>query len=344
MKAAVCEAPREISVRDVRLSEPGPDEVIVKVEVAGISDSDIKAYSGKHPEVIYPVIPGNEFSGRIAMLGEDVEGYQVGDGVIVEPLFPCGKCPACLSGNYNTCQELMIIGYHLPGAFAEYVVTKAKMLYPKDESLSFEEAALITPLSAAVHAVKRARVGLGDNVAVLGTNSIGLLIIQVASRSGAKVIAVDTSSEKLHLAANLGADYVVASDTSAPGELVMAATKGAGADVVIECTGKPENLLYTVNLVRKGGIILAVGWTGNESDSLPMTKITMNEISLLGSSTYCRDFPIAIELAISRDVNLSSIITHEFELGDLDEALEELSRDHPEAVKGIVRTPEEEEI
>ena len=347
MKAAVCEEPRKITIRDVKMPGPGPGEVLVKVKASGICRSDVKGYLGTHPGVVYPMILGHEFSGEVAALGEGVEGaygdapLEVGDGVIIEPLFPCGECPACLAGDYNLCYAMTMAGHQTLGSFAEYAIAKAALVYPKDQSLSFDEAALMEPLAVAVHAVKRAGISIGDMVVVLGSGTIGLLTMQVAKKAGAMVIATDVLADKLHLAADLGADYVVNADTSDPCELVMAITKSRGADVVIDCAGIPQTLMQTVDLVRKGGTITMIGWTGHESDSISLTKITRHEINLLGSIIYCRDFPTAIELAVSRDVNLSSIISHEFELSEVGQVLEELSQERHDIIKGIIRYPEE---
>jgi L-iditol 2-dehydrogenase len=343
MRAAVCEGSRKISIIDVNLPVLNSDEALIKVKAAGISGQDVKAYQGTHPAVIYPIILGNEFSGEVVALGEDVEEVNIGDGAIVEPLFNCGKCPACLAGDYNLCSELVMIGYQTHGSFAEYTIAKASMLHLKDELLSFEEAALIGPLAVAVHAVKRAGISVGDTVAILGSGAIGLFTLQVARKAGAKVIVTDVIDEKLHLAASLGADYVLNANTSDPRELMMAITQDRGADIVMECAGTPQTIAQTVTLVRKGGTIVMIGWTGNESDQMSLTRITTGEINLLGSATYCRDFPTAIELAVSGDVNFSSIISHEFELSQVGVALEELSEDQSEIIKAIVSFPEEAE-
>ena len=343
MKAAVCEEARKITIKDVKMPGPGPGEALIKVRSAGICGSDVRAYQGVHPSVVYPVTLGHEFSGEIAALGEGVEKFEIGDGVIVEPLFPCGECPACLTGHYNQCGEMVMTGCEMPGAFAEYAIARTAFLYPKDESLSFNEAALIEPLAVAVHAVRRAGIGVGDVVAVLGAGGAGLLTMQVAKKAGATVIITDTSTEKLHLAADMGTDYVVNADTSDLHELLMAMTLDRGADVVMECAGTPQTLVQSVELVRKGGTVVLVGWTGNEVDQIPLTEITMNEINLLGSAMYCHDFPTAVELAICRDVSLGGMISHEFELSEVSKALEELSRDSHEIVKAIVKPPEQDD-
>lgn len=343
MKAAVCEGVRKITVKEMRMPGPGADEVLIKVKSSGICGADVKAYLGLHPEVVYPVTLGHEFSGEVSALGDGVEGFEIGDGVIVEPLFPCGECADCLAGDYNLCDELALIGYHVPGSFAEYVIARASFLYHKSESLSFNEAALIEPLAVAVHAVRRAGIGIGDLVVVLGVGGVGLLVMQVAKKAGATVIATDRSSEKLHLAADMGADYVVDTDSSDLHELLMAMTKDRGADVVVECAGVQQTMIQAVDLVRRGGTIVMVGWTGNELDQVSLTEIAMGEINLLGSAIYCRDFPTALELAVTRDVNLSAMISHEFSLSEVGNALEELAEDQHKIIKGIVKISEQED-
>lgn len=337
MRAAVCTEPGKIVLKDISIPTPGPGEALIRVMASGISDTDVRTYMGKNPGVSYPVIPGHEFSGEIAELGRDVDNFEIGDEVIVEPLFPCGECPACLAGCYNLCDSLLMTGCQVNGSFAEYAVARAAFLYPKDEPLSYAESALVEPLAVAIHSIKRAGVGIGDTAVILGAGPIGLLTIQVAIKAGARVIVTDISDDKLHLSASLGAHYVLNSDTSSLRELVMAATKNRGADFVIECMGTPESLAQTAGLVRKGGTIVAVGWTGNEIDQMPMTRIATNEINLLGSVNYCRDFPVAIELAISGEVNLNSIISHEFELSEVDVVLGMLSGERHEIIKGIIR-------
>ena len=342
MKAAVCKEPRKIIIKETQMPGAGPGEVLVKVKSSGICGSDVRVYKGMHPEVIYPVTLGHEFSGEIAALGKGVEDFEIGDGVIVDPLFPCNECPACLAGNYNQCNELIMIGYQIPGAFAEYVVARSSSLYLKGE-LSFHEAALVEPLAVAVHAVRRARIDVGDIVAVLGMGGVGLPTIQVAKMAGATVIGTDVSTEKLHLAADMGADYVVNADVSDLHELLMAMTHDRGADVVIECAGTPRTLVQAVELARKGGAVVVAGWTGNEVDQIPMTEIVMNEISLLGSAAYCHDFPTAVELAVSGKVNLNGMISHEFEFSEVNAAFEKLCSEDNEIIKAIVRLPEQED-
>jgi len=336
MKAAVCDAPGRIIMRDLAIPRPGPGEVLVEVVSSGICGDDLRAYWGKYPGVNYPIILGHEFAGVVADLGKGVENFQIEDEVICEPMFPCGECNACLQGEYNLCSSLLVAGYQVPGSFAEYAVIKSAMLYNKDESLSFVEAALVEPLAVAINGVKLSGAKIGDIAVVLGSGSIGLLTLQVAQKSGAKVIVSDISDEKLHIAANLGADYTVNPESNDSLDLVMAFTGNRGADIIFECAGNQKTISQSFELVRKGGTIVLIGWTGNEVDEIPLTKVTHNQIKLIGSTAYCRDFPTAIDLILSRKVNVSSMISHEFRLSQLSEAFEEMSQNRNDIIKGIV--------
>jgi len=338
MKAAVCEEPRKITIKDIQEPRPGEGELLIKVKSVGISVLDVLAYMGLHPDITYPMILGHEFSGEVAAIGKNVDDLSEGDEVIVEPLIPCEECHFCVSGRYNMCKNLIMLGYNAQGAFAEYVVAKASMVYGKDDSLSYGEAVLIEPLSRAIHAIKQAGVSIGDTVVIIGAGSTGLLTLQIAKRSGAVVIITDTLTERLHFAADLDADYALPTDDAK--ELVMALTKGIGARFVIECTGKPQNLEKSTDLVSKGETIIMMEPIGNKLVQLPLTKIVTDEIKLLGSMTYCRDFPIAIELADSRAVNLNSIISHEFELSNIGDAFEKLSEDQEDITKAVINFSE----
>ena len=339
MKAAVCEEPRKIIIKDVAEPRPGKGEVLIKVKSVGISVSDILAYMGLHPDIKYPMILGHEFSGEISAISGDVNDFSEGDEVIVEPLMPCEECHSCMSGRYNLCKDMMMIGYNIQGAFAEYVTAKASMLHQKYDELSFSESVLIEPLSRSIHVIKQAGIGIGDAVVVIGATATGLLTLQIAKRTGAVVVIIDSVMERLHFAADLEADYALPTDDAR--ELVMAMTKDIGARFVIECTGKPQNLEKSVDLVCKGGSIVMMEPIGNRLVQLPLTKIFTDEIKLMGSMTYCRDFPIAIELADTRAIDLNSIISHEFELSNINEAFEKLSEDHDDMIKAVINFPEE---
>lgn len=335
MKAVLCEKPFSVSIKDIEVPKPKEGQVLIKVKLVGISNSDVKAYMGLFPGINYPIILGHELVGEISALGKNVNNLKIGDEVIVEPLFPCGRCYPCIDGKYNLCINSRMLGVNTQGAFAEYIVAESSKVYIKDEFLSYEQALLIENLAVAIHAVKRSGISIGDTIVIMGADAIGLLTLQVAKRSGASVLITDSDPEKLHLAADFDADYVISPETGNIQELVMAMTKNKGADVVIDCSVTPQTIKQTPSLVRKGGKITMLGWTGNETDPIDLTKIAMNEINLMGCTNYCGEFQIAIDLMNSNLFNLSSIISHRYEFYQIPKVLEKLSQDN-EITKAIV--------
>ncbi|RLE79903.1 MAG: alcohol dehydrogenase, partial [Thermoprotei archaeon] len=241
MKAAVLKGPYDINVTDTERPEIGDDQVLIRVKRCGICGSDIHAYKGKHPDFIIPIIPGHEFSGVIEEVGSSVKRVKEGDRVVVEPLKVCGKCYYCRRGAYNKCTNLKVLGAQVNGAFAEYIAVDERWVYRLPDNVSFEEGAMVEPLAVAVHAVKRAN-HIGNNVLVLGSGTIGLLLAQVLKIYGAsEVIVTDIKDWKLNLAKEFGAITVnpLKDDLK---EAIDRVTGGIGVDSSFEAVGNEETL------------------------------------------------------------------------------------------------------
>lgn len=336
MRSAICKEPKKIVIEDIEPPEIEDDEVLVKVRSAGISGLDVLAYIGLHPAISYPITLGHEVSGEIVATGKAVDNFSVGDKVIVEPLMPCKKCQSCLSGNQNYCQNLKMMGYNAPGVFSEYISANASLVYPKDDNLSFEEACLLEPLSTSIYALKEIGVGIGDVIVIIGAGSTGLLTLQTAKRSGASVIIMDKFIERLHLSADFEADYTVNPLSNEANELVMAITKGAGSAFVFECTGEPEYLEKAFDFVCSGGTVAMLEPLGNRPVQLPLTKITMNGIKIMGFTTYFGDISVAIDLVNSGAINLNAIISHKFSFSEIGDAFEKLAQGQEDITKAVV--------
>jgi L-iditol 2-dehydrogenase len=343
MKIAVCEESKKIVIKETEEPKFKQDEVLVKVKSVGISHLDVLAYMGRYSDIKYPIILGSEFYGEVVGIGKKVENLEIGDEVIGEPLLSCEKCESCLSGTTNLCRNNVILGLHKNGAFAEYLAIKSALTHRKDESMSSDEAVLISPLATSIHAIKQADISIGDLVVIFGAGCNGLLTLQVAKRAGISVIVMDEDSERLHLSADLGADYVVSPLSNDAQELIMAITKDKGVKYIFECSGNLQNLTKAIDLVCKSGKIVMMEWTGNDIDQLPLTKIMANEISLIGLSTNCKNFALAIELVNSGLINLNSIVSHDYEFNEIPNAFEELSKGGSDIVKAIIRFAEEED-
>jgi len=338
MSAIVCEKPKAMSLQRIPKPKPKGREALVEIRAVGVCRSDVSGYLGKHPLVTYPNILGHECSGVVSELGPDASGFEVGDEVAVETFLElCGRCSGCRRGQYNTCKSPKIIGHNVPGAFAEYVLANSDFLYPKPANVTFEEAALVEPLSVAVHAVKRCGISCGETVAIIGAGTIGLLALQVSRLSGATVHVVDVVERKLTLAKSLGADMVFNASGQDPRSEMIAATEGEGYDYVIEAVGSPQTLKETTDLARAGGTIMCIGFSGRETDEICLSKITLQEMRLLGILGFCRDYPTSIRLLSRRMVNVGQLITHRFKLEETEKAVQLMVEEPAEVLRAIIK-------
>ncbi|WP_010268351.1 zinc-dependent alcohol dehydrogenase [Paenibacillus senegalensis] len=306
-----------------QLEEPQPDSdgIVIKVEIAGICGSDLHAFEGKHPFVKPPIVMGHEFSGIIHQIGREVadSSLQVGQRVIVEPSITCGQCYNCRTGRYNICDHLKVIGCQIKGGYATYVKVPAANVIPLDDSLTYEDGAMIEPLAVAVHAVELGKVKAGDHIVIIGAGTIGLLVAQAAKAKGAKVAISDLQDSRLAIARQLGIDVQINSGkASIIDGLKMFAPDGA--DIIFECVGKAFTLRQSVEIARKGSRIVIVGVVEGDV-SLPVHYIQDRELELLGDLMYTRkDFQQALELVQNKEVLLDPLKTKTYMLKDINEA------------------------
>src|SRR5688500_18533366 len=179
MKALLLTAPSKLEFVDFPDPKPAADEVVVQVRACGICGSDIHGWDGSSGRRNPPLIMGHEAAGEIIAVGRQVEGWQPGDRVTFDSTISCGKCAYCRSGEVNLCDNRRVVGvapaeYRQHGAFAEKLALPARILYRLPDSLTFEQAAMIEPVSIAVHAIKRVAIGPTDTAVVVGTGMIGL--------------------------------------------------------------------------------------------------------------------------------------------------------------------------
>lgn len=339
MKAAVCKAKETIVIEDVPRPAPKRGEVLVAVKATGLCGSDVDGYTGHHPMIKWPIILGHECSGVVAEVGPDETRWKPGDAVVVEPFFTCKTCPACLRGEYNLCIDLKITGHQVPGSLAEFVIAESFFLHPKPANLSFAEAAIAEPVSGSLHGVERANPRLGSFVAILGCGTIGVLAMQHCLNKSAEVLIADPAAFKRKVARDLGVHHALDPLKEDVKARVKDLTGGIGADVVIEAVGKPETLAATVGLVRRGGTILLIGWSGNKTDAFDLTSVTLDELTVLGTLGFCWDHKAALKLLSQGKVTVKPIISHRLPLERVEEGIKML-QSHADGVWKIAITDE----
>ena len=330
MKAAVLEGPNQISPKEVEIPTPKSGEVLIKVKAVGVCGSDIPRVleTGAHE---HPIIPGHEFAGVVSKVGPKTEDFGEGDQVAVYPLIPCGECEHCEKGQYNLCEDYSYLGSREDGAFAEYVTAPSKNLVKMPEDVTFIEAATTDPAAIALHGIRKTKINPGDNVAILGSGPIGQFAIQWAKNLGATfVLATDLYDEKLNLAENFGADRTI--NVKASGRLSQKIDKEF--DVVIETTAVPEVQAETLNLVKPLG---RIGFLGISHDSLELSEsqvdaLLRKEAQLIGvwnsliNNPPRGEWKTALEFLEKGKIKAEPIITHRFDLEEVEEAFEMISK------------------
>jgi 2-desacetyl-2-hydroxyethyl bacteriochlorophyllide A dehydrogenase len=337
MKATVLKRPFEMSIEEVPLPVPGPDEVLVQVKASAICGSDLKAFEGKHPLIKPPIVLGHEFSGVVAKKGSSVEAFQQGDRVVVEPSFACGRCFFCRSQAFYLCESLKQLGHQLPGSFAEYTVSKARFTYPLPENVPFEKGALTQPLAISIHAMDRAKVEKGQSLAILGMGAIGLLLLQVAKLRGARVFASDIVDFKLEKAKAMGAEEIWNGSRPETASRVRAWTEGRGADVVIEAAGSSATIDHAFSAVRRGGTILLLGLTGHEKEQVSLERVTLDELNVAGTMRYAHgDFQRAIGMLERGEIDLDALILRRFALAEAPGVFRETLRAPEQVLRSVM--------
>ncbi|HVN84930.1 MAG TPA: alcohol dehydrogenase catalytic domain-containing protein [Candidatus Binatia bacterium] len=341
MKAAYSSAPRSIDLRDVARPTPGAGDVIVRIRNCGVCGSDLHWYSGGWPPP--SVCPGHEISGEVAEVGAGVTGVKAGDRVAIEPLVVCGDCHACRTGNRQLCRRLRILGTMIDGGFAEYVRTPASTLFALPARLDWATAAMTEPLAVCVHAVRLAKVRLGDRVAVLGAGTIGLLSVVAARAAGAAEVLITARHPHQRTRAEaLGARAFAATDD---GTVELSEYAGAHPiDAVIETVGGAADTLNdAVHLVRPGGAIAVLG-VFTAPVSLNALLVMMKEVRIVGSLTYSRaghraDFDAALDLLATQTQSVRQLITHRFPLNRIAEAFAAAADKRSGAIKVTIDVP-----
>jgi L-iditol 2-dehydrogenase len=297
MKAVIYCGPGDVRVEDVPLPEAGADELRVKVDACAVCGTDLKTYKHGNPRIKPPLVMGHEFTGLVETVGSNVEGFIVGERVVMATSISCGRCRYCLQGWRNLCVDLAPMGFTYPGGMAEYTVVPSRGIanghvVKVPPGIPAEQAALSEPLSCAVNAVGQCNLRGGEVVLVIGGGPMGLMNACVARAKGAgKIILAEVSPARLAQAAQFGCDVLVSPEKEDLAARVKGLTEGLGADVVIVAApaAKPQEM--ALDLVRRRGTVclfasLPVGQSMLQLDS---RKIHYNELRVIGSSDSTAD-------------------------------------------------------
>lgn len=340
MKAAVFYGPNQpLKIEEVKIPKIEQNEILVKIAACGVCNTDLHYIDHGVPTFKKPpMILGHEPSGIVEETGAEVKNFKVGDRVLIPPVFSCGYCDNCRLGRENICFNMLMLGNHIDGAFAEYTKVPAKDCQHLPEDLPLEESSIIADaISTPYHAVKnRAQVRPGDSVVVFGCGGVGINVVQMAAAAGGSVIAVDIVDKKLDIAKKLGALHTInASDKEGKALIKEIRTlTGGGADIAIEAIGNPKTIELASSAVKAGGCHCQVGYT-HHNVAINAGRLMFREIEIKGS-LGCRpvDYPKIIEMVRTGKIQLKPVVTHKFKLEEIDQAFDLMRKG--ESLRSIV--------
>jgi (R,R)-butanediol dehydrogenase/meso-butanediol dehydrogenase/diacetyl reductase len=347
MRAAVMHGLEDIRIETVPEPVPGPGEVLLEVHATGVCGTDLTEFiegpsmfpiPGPHPITGHrgPMVPGHEFGGRVVAIGDTVTGFDIGDMVASGAGVSCSDCFQCRTGRTNLCEDYWTVGLQRNGALSQYVAVPATACLSVGElGLTDDSAALVQPMSIAVHAMRRGRPDGHEDVVVIGAGGIGAFLIYALSRSGVPVVAVDLNRDRLHTATRLGARDAILGGEDAHARLASVAPRPR---VVYEASGSTAGLDLAFAATPPGSRIVAVGLQ-HRPYSLDVRMLSLQERELIGTNAhaFAADFPAAAELVAAREEGWADIAPIAVPLEDLvPVALTEMRNGAADRIKTLV--------
>jgi 2-desacetyl-2-hydroxyethyl bacteriochlorophyllide A dehydrogenase len=313
MRQAVMTAPGEIAFRDVEAPVPGRGQIRIQVQRIGVCGSDIHVFHGKHPFTSYPVVQGHEYSGLVEAVGPGVTRVAPGMKATARPQIVCGKCRPCRRGDYNICDHLKVQGFQAPGCAQDLFVVDEDRVVRLDQSMSYEQGALVEPVAVAAHSTGRGPDLSGRNVVVLGAGTIGNLVAQAARcRGAAKVLITDLSEFRLQKARECGVDAACHLPRQKLADAAREAFGADGFDVAFEAVGAEGSLDDAVQNIQKGGDIVVLGVFGARP-RVDMSIVGDRELRLIGTLMYKHeDYDQAVRWIAAGEVKTAPLVTGHF--------------------------------
>ncbi len=331
MKALVLTACNHFEIQDWPRPEISDDEVLLRVAACGICGSDIHGMDGSTGRRQPPIVMGHEAAGTIVGVGSEVQAWAAGDRATFDSTIYCGRCWFCRRGEINLCDNRRVLGvscddYRRHGAFAEFVAVPQHVLYRVPSEVSFVHAALVEPLSIALHAVARSRITVGDTAVVVGTGMIGLLVVQALRAAGCgRIYGVDVDAHRLKMAREFGADEGFLSDISDVKAEILHRTGGRGADLAMEAVGATTTVQLAMAALRKGGQLTLVGNLAAQIE-FPLQAAVTREITINGSCASRGEYPACLDMIARGRIRVEPLVSAVASLNDGPQWFERLHR------------------
>lgn len=332
----------KFEIREMTFPPLAPNQVLVRNESCGICGTDVHIYEGGKgsADVTPPVVLGHEYSGVVEEVGSAVTVVAPGDRVALDPNMYCGLCIPCRMGKKQNCSNLFALGVNVNGGMAEYSICPDTQCFKVNPEVSFDHAAMVEPLACALHGVDKARIQAGQKVLVIGGGTIGLMMIQLAKLRGAALVVLSEPIElRRSIGLEVGADAVVDPLHEDLAARFRDLAGQEGADVVIECVGKPFAAEQAIAMAGYGATVLlfSVPPVGAMAQ-LPLFDVFQKELTILGSMINPDTHQRAVNLINSGRMKLEPLITHRFPLAEVEGAIKmQMSTD---SIKVVVHPQE----
>jgi L-iditol 2-dehydrogenase len=343
MRAAVLHGREDVRIEQVDVPAPGRGEILLRNAVALTCGTDAKVFRrGYHARMIQPpALFGHEVAGTVEEVGPGVHGLEPGTRVAVANSAPCGRCPACLRGRDSLCDDLVFWN----GAYAEFARIPwqivAKNVMPLPDTLEMRAAAMVEPLACAVRGIERSHIESGSWVVVIGVGPIGLMLLALARRAGARILAVGKNKGRLARALELGAEESLSvGDLRELPRLLAERCGPAGPRVVIEAAGQAETAEAAVRSVGKGGLVnLFAGCAAETTIRVDVARIHYEEITVTSSFHHTpASVRQAMRLITSGEINPDRFITGQAPLDELPRVLSQMASGASEGLKTAILT------
>lgn len=338
MKAIVINKPHSYEVREVPIPELKDDyEVLVQMKAAGVCGSDVHLFHGSNPCSTYPRIPGHENVGVIAKVGANVSKVKVGDHVVVDLIITCGQCYQCRIGRENVCENVKVRGSGTDGGFREYFTAPEDDVYIVPDDIPFKNAALIEPFAIGAHCTTRGHLVPDDIVFILGTGTIGSIILQTCKNMGCKVICCDINDTTLARAKRYGADACINGAKEDMIHKVQEFTGGKGVTIAFDSACFPGSLasLFAEGIVRNAGRIVSLGFS-TDFEPISQAMLDQRELDLIGSRMSCYQFKPVIEKFARHEFTLDGIATTFIKFSEIGKVFYYMDHPDPEVKKMVV--------
>ena len=344
MKEVVVVKPHNVEIREVEIPKLKNDyEVLIKMKSAGVCGSDFHIYRGTNPCSTYPRIPGHENAGIIAAVGPKVSKVKVGDHVIVDLIMTCGECYQCKIGRKNVCENVLVRGSGADGGWREYFTAPESEVYKISSKVSWKDAALVEPFAIGAHCTNRGRVVEDDIVFILGTGTIGSIILQTCKAKGCHtVICCDINDDSLKRAQKYGADYVINSKNEDVISKIQEITAGKGVSIAFDSACFPGSLTFVMQpgIVRNAGRVVPMGFV-TEPETISQAMINQRELDIIGSRMSCFQFEPTIEKMENDKFNLNGIATTFIKFNEINKVFDHMDHPTPDVKKMVILFDEE---